>query len=199
MVSLTCRPPMPPRAFTSLVHSSYPFSNAWPSAEKFPVRDSDAPMVIRLVELVGEVGRLVELPVLVQAARTLAPSTARALRGKALPENQGRTGLTPSFSFRLGQDWPHPSRRTRLVIPGETASCCVTEANAGVAGRYQPGALRLGPNPRHRSGVADSIMDMPSASVIGLLHPDAMAAAVGRALSGAGGPVRWTWVGRRAE
>ena len=37
---------MPPWAFTSLAHSWYPFSNAWPSAEKSPVSDSDAPMVI---------------------------------------------------------------------------------------------------------------------------------------------------------
>src|SRR6266567_4680177 len=53
MVSLTWRPRMPPWAFTSLAHSWYPRSNAWPSAEKSPASDSDAPMVI------GPVGCLV--------------------------------------------------------------------------------------------------------------------------------------------
>jgi 3-hydroxyisobutyrate dehydrogenase-like beta-hydroxyacid dehydrogenase len=42
-------------------------------------------------------------------------------------------------------------------------------------------------------------MDMPSASVIGLLHPGEMGAAVGRPLSGAGYPVLWASEGRGPE
>src|SRR5215472_8425902 len=92
---------MPPWAFTSLAHSSYPRLNAWPSAEKSPVRDSDAPMVIGPVGLAVEVGVLAGLPALVQAARALSPVTVMAAMANAFPENQGWPGLTPSSSFRF--------------------------------------------------------------------------------------------------
>src|SRR5256885_13670497 len=99
MVSLTWRPRMPPRAFTFLAHSWYPRSNAWPSAEKSPVSDSDAPMVI------GPVGRLVatgvplEVLELVHAARALSPSTVTAVTGKTFPPNPGGTRPTPHSSL----------------------------------------------------------------------------------------------------
>src|SRR5258707_5393507 len=101
MVSLTWRPRMPPRAFTFLAHSWYPRSNAWPSAEKSPVSDSDAPMVI------GPVGRLVatgvplEVLELVHAARALSPSTVTAGLANTVPPNRGGARRTPRSSFRV--------------------------------------------------------------------------------------------------
>jgi hypothetical protein len=83
----------------------YPFSNARPSAEKSPVSDSDAPIVIGAPELLGAVPPLDVLPPL-QAARTPAESTATALSAIACPENQGRAGRTPvppSFPLRTRQ------------------------------------------------------------------------------------------------
>ena len=80
---------MPPWAFTSLAHSSYPFSNAWPSAEKSPVSDSDAPMVIVPVGRLVEAGVApLELLELVHAVRALRPSTVTAARASAFPANQ---------------------------------------------------------------------------------------------------------------
>ena len=80
---------MPPWAFTSLAHSWYPFSNAWPSAEKSPVRDSDAPMVIGPVGWLVEAGVPLELLELVHAARALNPSTVTVPMANAFPANQG--------------------------------------------------------------------------------------------------------------
>jgi len=82
---------MPPCALTSLAHSSYPFSNAWPSAEKsfaaVPVRDSDAPMVIGPVGLpAAEVVLTFEL--LLQAPRKPAARTATALSAIGFPGDQ---------------------------------------------------------------------------------------------------------------
>src|SRR5215472_7038727 len=119
MVSLTRRPSIPPWAFTSLAHRLYPRSNAWPSAEKFPVKDSDAPMVIRPVELRDEVWPVVApVPTLVQATRTPAQRTAGALLANALITNRGRTALTPCFSLAPGSglvapEWSDTSRYTR--------------------------------------------------------------------------------------
>src|SRR5437868_14774115 len=98
MVSFTFRPSRPPWAFTSFAHSLYPFSNARPSAEKSPVSDSDAPIVIGASELLDELVPPLEL-LLVQAARTPTQSTAAALTAIAWPENQGRAGRTPGPSF----------------------------------------------------------------------------------------------------
>src|SRR5580693_2010874 len=116
MVSLTGRPRRPPWALTSLAQSSYPFWNAWPSAAKFPVRDSDAPMVRGPVELLGEMVlpmpppmpllSLLLLPL--QAARTPAESTARALTAIAFLENQGRSGRTPGFLLPPGNRRKRP-------------------------------------------------------------------------------------------
>src|SRR5512142_1296135 len=96
MRSLTGRPSRPPRAFTSLAHSLYPRSNACPSAEKSPVRDSDAPMVIGPAEPVGEAVPPLGPPPLVQAARTLTPSTATAPLASARLQNREWPGLTPN-------------------------------------------------------------------------------------------------------
>src|SRR5436190_22570776 len=95
VVSWTFRPRRPPWAFTSLAHSRYPFSKACPSAEKSPVMDSDAPMVSGPADPAG-VAVLRPGPPPVQAARTLAPSTARALLAKVFLRNRGRPGLTPA-------------------------------------------------------------------------------------------------------
>src|SRR5690349_1294778 len=95
MVSLTFRPSRPPWAFTSLAHSLYPFAKACPSAEKSPVLDSDAPMVIGPADP-ADVAVLWPGPPPEQAARTLAASTARALLAKVLLRNWGWPGLTPS-------------------------------------------------------------------------------------------------------
>src|SRR6266851_5775911 len=125
MVSLTCRPRMPPWAFTSLAHSWYPLSNAWPSAEKSPVRDSDAPMVMGLVvALPAGAGLLLEPLALVQAARTLSPSTATAVVAIAFVENRGRTGIAPSSSFL-----PFGIRRVRAAGHGRIL------VSAGYTGR----------------------------------------------------------------
>src|SRR5580765_7993763 len=98
MVSLTFRPSRPPWAFTSLAHSLYPFAKACPSAEKSPVLDSDAPMVIGPADPAG-VAVLWPGPLPVQAARTLAPSTVRALMAKVVLRNRGRPGITPVSSY----------------------------------------------------------------------------------------------------
>src|SRR5215470_6536067 len=100
MVSLTCRPRMPPWALTSLAHSWYPFLNAWPSAEKSPVRDSDAPMVRGAVDRPVGAGVL-DVVEFVQAARTLAPSMVPTARVTARAENREEAALMPSSSFRL--------------------------------------------------------------------------------------------------
>src|SRR4029077_3399589 len=114
MVSLTFRPRMPPWAFTSLAHSWYPSLNAWPSAEKSPVRDSDAPMLIGAVEPPGETGVRPGLLEFVQAARTLMPSTAPTPTANAFVQNREEAALTPSSSFRL--------RPGRIRGPPETAA-----------------------------------------------------------------------------
>jgi hypothetical protein len=92
---------------------------AWPSAEKSPVRESDAPMVMGAADAELEVlGLELELAALVlellllllpllQAARTLTESAATALRAMAFLENQGglplRTWfLLPRFRILLG-------------------------------------------------------------------------------------------------
>ena len=80
---------MPPWAFTSLAHSSYPCSNAWPSAEKSPVSDSDAPMVIGPVGWLVAAGVPLEVLELVHAARALNPSTVTAVMANTFPENRG--------------------------------------------------------------------------------------------------------------
>src|SRR5271169_1193557 len=103
MISLTFRPSRPPWLFTSLAHRWYPLSNAWPSAVNAPlagVSDSDAPMVIGVVELpVGVVPLEVLEPL--HAASTLTPSTMTVLAATLVLVNRGRTGLTPSSSFLL--------------------------------------------------------------------------------------------------
>jgi hypothetical protein len=71
--------------------------------EKSPVSDSDAPMVIGVLELALELAVelllvLVLLELLLHAAKTLTDSTA-ALRAKARLGSQGRLGLTPGSSF----------------------------------------------------------------------------------------------------
>ena len=57
------------------------------------------------LELVGlelvPVAALLLLPLLLQAARTPAESTAAALSARQFLENQGRWGLTPGASFLL--------------------------------------------------------------------------------------------------
>ena len=63
-------------------------------------------MVMVAVDLPEGAGVLVELLLLVQPASTLTPSAATALMTNAFLENQGRTGLTPSSSFLLGQGSP---------------------------------------------------------------------------------------------
>jgi hypothetical protein len=73
-------------------------SNAWPSAEKSPVSDNDAPMVIGPLGLLVAAGLLLEL-LLVQAASMLTPATRTALLANAFQQNRGCTGLTPSSSF----------------------------------------------------------------------------------------------------
>jgi hypothetical protein len=99
---------MPPLAFTSLAHSVYPFSKAWPSTALSPVRDSEAPIVIGAddaeadvlaleLELVLVLELLLLLLLLVQAARTLTESTATALRAMAFMENQGGLLLNTWF------------------------------------------------------------------------------------------------------
>src|SRR5262245_34235130 len=100
MVSLTGRPRMPPWAFTSLAHNWYPFLNAWPSAEKSPVRDNDAPMVRGAVDRPGAAGVL-DVVEFVQAARTLKPSMIPAARATACTGNREEAAVTPSSSFRL--------------------------------------------------------------------------------------------------
>src|SRR5260370_39022125 len=101
MVSFPGRPRMPRGAFTSLAHSGSPLSNAWPSAEKSPVMDSDAPMGRGLVvALPAGAGLLLEPLALVQAARTLSPSTATAVVAIAFLWNRGRAGIAPRCSFR---------------------------------------------------------------------------------------------------
>ena len=80
---------MPPWAFTSLAHSRYPRLNAWPSAEKSPVSDSDAPMVIGPVGWLVEAGVPLEVLELVHAARALNPSTVTAVMANTFPENRG--------------------------------------------------------------------------------------------------------------
>src|SRR5919201_2015244 len=148
MVSLTFRPRMPPWAFTSLAHSWYPFLNAWPSAEKSPFRDSDAPMVIGAVEPPGEAGVL-ELVEFVQAARTLRASTAPAPMANALLVNRGEAARTPSSSFRL-QAWSDsrpPGRRrshTRWLYRPKPCPDCRMRRNSLI--RSEP--ERLG----HASG-----------------------------------------------
>jgi hypothetical protein len=73
--------------------------------EKSPVSDSDAPIVIGVLELELELALalllllLLLLALLLQAARTLTDSTAAPLRAKARLESQGRVGLTPGSSF----------------------------------------------------------------------------------------------------
>src|ERR1022692_2400798 len=69
MISLTWRPSIPPWLLTSLTHSWYPRWNAWPSAEKSPVSDSEAPIRIGC-----EPDALPDepLPLLPQAASTAA-------------------------------------------------------------------------------------------------------------------------------
>src|SRR5260370_40449528 len=125
MVSLTCRPRRPPWAFRSWAHSWYPLSNAWPSAEKSPVMDSDAPRVMGLVvALPAGAGLLLEL---VQAARTLSPSTATAVVAIAFLENRGRTGIAPSSSFL-----PFGIPRVRAAGP------CRILLSAGYTARNRP-------------------------------------------------------------
>src|SRR6516162_7869590 len=68
-------------------------------------------MMIGPLELPVGVVLVVGLPELVQAASTLAASTAKALLANAFLENQGRTGLTPSFSFLLVHCLPDPPLR----------------------------------------------------------------------------------------
>ena len=90
---------------------------AWPSAEKSPVRESEAPIVIG-VELAGDelaapvelaglelaaVLLLLLLPPLLHAARTPTES-ATAPSAMAFLENQGRGALTPGSSFLIGHD-----------------------------------------------------------------------------------------------
>src|SRR5215472_3125435 len=115
MSSLTCRPSRPPWAFTSLAHSWYPLSNAWPSARKGslapPLSDRDAPMTIGVMPLFVGVVPL-ELLALVQAASTPMPSSTVVLATNLVPVNRGRTGLTP------------------IVIPAETVSCWVNGAKS---------------------------------------------------------------------
>src|SRR5215472_12148313 len=153
MVSLTCRPMMPPLAFTSAAHSSYPFLKAWPSSEKSPVRESDAPIEIGAVEagepvalalvlalvLVLVLGLLLLLllllPLLVQAARTLTESTATAPMAKTFRENQGGVMLTPGSSFRdhhSSGSSPSDTSACSLsrVIPADSASCAINVAKS---------------------------------------------------------------------
>ena len=90
---------------------------AWPSAEKSPVRDSEAPIVIGF-ELAGDelaapvalaelevpaelLLLLLLLPPLLHAARTPTES-ATAPSAMAFLENQGRGALTPGSSFLIG-------------------------------------------------------------------------------------------------
>src|SRR5205823_13224294 len=100
-VSLTWRPRMPPWAFTSLAHSWYPRSNAWPSAEKSPVSDSDAPMVIGPVAWLVAAGAPLEVLELVHAASALSPRTVTAGLANTFPEDRGSPGRTPRSSFRV--------------------------------------------------------------------------------------------------
>src|SRR2546429_10013440 len=83
---------MPPWAFTSLAHSWYPRSNAWPSAEKSPVSDSDAPMVIGPVAWLVAAGAPLEVLELVHAARALSPSTVTAGMAETFSQSRGGTG-----------------------------------------------------------------------------------------------------------
>src|SRR3984957_19283102 len=105
---------MPPAALTSLTHSSYPCLKAWPSVEKSPVREREAPMEIGaeddgevLAEQLGLVDPaellllLLLLPPLLHAARTPTES-ATAPSATAFLENQGRCALTPGSSFLIG-------------------------------------------------------------------------------------------------
>ncbi|HWN60951.1 MAG TPA: hypothetical protein VNO25_09810, partial [Streptosporangiaceae bacterium] len=69
--------------------------------------ESDAPMVMGVLELGLELEVVLVLALLLvlllvlllQAARTLTDSTAAPLRAKARLESQGRVGLTPGSSF----------------------------------------------------------------------------------------------------
>jgi hypothetical protein len=84
---------------------------AWPSAEKSPVSDSDAPMVIGAVELGLGLVLLLLLVVLLlllllHAAIVPTERTATAVRANVFLENQGRSGLTPGPSFLLVQARP---------------------------------------------------------------------------------------------
>ena len=67
--------------------------------------DSDAPMVIGVLELALELAvelvlvLVLLLELLLHAARTLTDSTAAPLRAKTRLGSQGRLGLTPGSSF----------------------------------------------------------------------------------------------------
>jgi len=74
MISLTWRPRIPPWLLTSLCHSWYPRWKAWPSEEKAPVSDSEAPMTI------GD--SLCAPPPLPQLASTDAATTVAAAKDK---------------------------------------------------------------------------------------------------------------------
>src|SRR5580700_9625327 len=88
-------------------------------------------MVIGPVELPGEVVLLLLLPLLVpllvQAARTLTESTATALMASAFFEKQGRSGLTPGFSFLLVQGSSRPTssgKRRHTLFERYTGRMC---------------------------------------------------------------------------
>src|SRR5215470_3186216 len=130
MVSLTGRPRMPPWALTSLAHSWYPFLNAWPSAEKSPVRDSDAPMMRGAVDRPGATGAL-DVVEFVQAARTLKPSMVPAARATACTENREEAALMPSSSFRL-----RPSRMGGRRDGGVPTSAGYTGPDRALPGEF---------------------------------------------------------------
>src|SRR5579875_2681651 len=126
MCSLTWRPSSPPCALTSLAHSSYPRSNACPSAEKSladeAVRDSDTPIVTGPAAVAPASGATPAsgpwLPP--QAARKPANRIAVALMAGSILGHRNRSGRTPGPSFLLVEDWPgcQPPGRAGAHVQG---------------------------------------------------------------------------------
>src|SRR5580658_3013591 len=120
-----------------------------PSAEKSPVRDSEAPMTIGAVvaglELVVVLVLLLLLLELLHDASMLADSTAAALAAMAFLESQGILRPTPGSSFVLCCRHsggcvdevslePRPSGTSACSLtsgsPAESACCCRSAAKS---------------------------------------------------------------------
>jgi len=121
------------------------------------VSESDAPMVIGVLELALELALVLVLvlvlllELLLQAARTLIDSTAAPPRAKARLGSQGRFGLTPGSSFLLV---PSFWLMSALLVDVEPVGHVRV-----LADQCQPRRLRLLLQERSEVGIAVSTSD----------------------------------------